>query len=321
MKHYDSVHKTSNNQIRASEGVTIYTKHFLEAEEIPLITDYEAIAVILSIPQKICICNIYIPPDAESNINDLDNLIGQLPKPCVILGDFNAHNTIWGCLSTNPSGSKLLETFINTSNLVLLNSGEITRINTATGNYSALDLALCHPNVSSTLTWTVLPDPYGSDHFPIILGADVQDTRPTFRPSWRLKNVIDNDWTRYGTLLEAQIPNEIPNPVQDIDMLVDELTESIVQSAIVVIGKITQCVKKIQGNKESETTITLKDEGITIQDNSLIAEKFYDYFTNIGAQLAEKIKKTDKKHRAKIIDHSIYLSEVEEDEVMRVITN
>ncbi|KAG5874739.1 hypothetical protein JTB14_011980 [Gonioctena quinquepunctata] len=154
MKHYDSVHKTRNNQIRASGGVTIYTKNFLEAKEIPLLTDYEAIAVILSIPQKMCICNIYIPPDAEININDLDNLIRQLPKPCVILGDFNAHNTIWGCSSTNPRGSKL-ETFINTSNLILLNSGEITRINTATGNHSALDLALCHPNLSSTLTWTV----------------------------------------------------------------------------------------------------------------------------------------------------------------------
>ncbi|KAG5889448.1 hypothetical protein JTB14_000916 [Gonioctena quinquepunctata] len=239
MKHYDSVQKTRNNQIRASGGVTIYTKHFIEAKEIPLSTDYEAIAVILSIPQKMCICNIYIPPDAEININDLDNLIRQLPKPCVILGDFNAHNTIWGCSSTNPKGSKL-ETFINTSNLVLLNSGEITRINTATGNHSALDSALCHPNLSSTLTWTVSPDPYGGDHFPIILGADVQDTRPTFRPSWRLKNVNDNDWMRYGTLLEAKIPNELPNPVQDIDMLVDELTESIVQSAIVAIGKTIQ---------------------------------------------------------------------------------
>ncbi|KAG5870928.1 hypothetical protein JTB14_038194 [Gonioctena quinquepunctata] len=241
MKHYESFHKTRNNQPRASGGVTIYTKHFLEAKEIPLSTDYEAIAVILSIPQKMCICNIYIPPDAEININDLENLIRRLPKPCVILGDFNAHNPIWGCSSTNPKGSKL-ETFINTSNLVLLNSGEITRINTATGKHSALNLALCHPNLSSTLTWTVLPDPYGSDHFPIILGADVKDTRPTFRPSWRLKNVNDNDWIRYGTLLEAKISNELPHPVQDIHMLVDELTESIVQSAIVAIGKTTQII-------------------------------------------------------------------------------
>ncbi|KAG5878346.1 hypothetical protein JTB14_004444 [Gonioctena quinquepunctata] len=182
MKHYDSVHKTTNNQIRASGGVTIYTKHFLEAKEIPLSTDYEAIAVILSIPQKMCICNIYIPLDAGININDLDNLIRQLPKPCVILGDFNAHNTIWGCVSTNQKGSKL-ETFINTSNLVLLNSGEITRINTATGNHSALDLALCHPNLSSTLTCTVLPDPYGSDHSTIILGADVQERGLHFVPA------------------------------------------------------------------------------------------------------------------------------------------
>ena len=34
-------------------------------------------------------------------IQKLDKLIEQIPKPHILLGDFNSRNTIWGCQKTN----------------------------------------------------------------------------------------------------------------------------------------------------------------------------------------------------------------------------
>jgi len=42
------------------------------------------------------ICSLYFPPSAKWSINDITDLVEQLPSPVLLLGDFNAHKPLWG---------------------------------------------------------------------------------------------------------------------------------------------------------------------------------------------------------------------------------
>ena len=80
------------------------------------------------------------------DVDKLNNLISQLPKPFICMGYFNCHNTWWGCNDTNIKGRKL-EDFIFKQDLCLLNEKKYTYLHPATGSYSSLDLAVCSPDI------------------------------------------------------------------------------------------------------------------------------------------------------------------------------
>ena len=80
----------------------------------------QATAVKMSINKTVTLCSLYLPPSMPLDITKLNNLISQLPKPFILIGDFNCHNTLWGCNDTNIKGRKL-EEFIFKQDLCLLN--------------------------------------------------------------------------------------------------------------------------------------------------------------------------------------------------------
>ena len=97
-------------------------------------------------PKKITICSIYLPPSDVLSKNSLVNLIDQLPQPFMLVGDFNGHSKVWGCLDTNNRG-EIIEDVIAENDLCLLNEKQPTYLHPPTGNYYAIDLSLCHPNI------------------------------------------------------------------------------------------------------------------------------------------------------------------------------
>ena len=86
----------------------------------------------------------------------------------MILGDFNAHNPLWGSDNLTPKGM-VLETFISQNDLCLYNDGSYTFLHSGNGTYSAIDLSIACPTLFDRFTWEVHDDCCGSDHFPIIL--------------------------------------------------------------------------------------------------------------------------------------------------------
>ena len=112
------------------------------------------------------ICSVYLPPSIPVDFIKLDILLDQLPKPFILMGDFNAHSSLWGCRDTNIKGRQM-EDFISKHDLCLLNDKTYTYLHPATGSYPSLDLTLCSPEVASDFTWKVVEDLHGSDHFPI----------------------------------------------------------------------------------------------------------------------------------------------------------
>lgn len=55
------------------------------------------------------------------------------------------------------------------------------------------------------------------------------------------------------------------------------------------LSKTHVCVRKIQNSNHFEDIKTLENNGVVIHDESIIAENFNDHFTDIGANLAQKL--------------------------------
>ena len=97
------------------------------------------------------------------------------------MGDLNAHNPIWGGQYRNTKG-RLIEEFLRDSNRVLFNDKRPTRICQAQGNQSSIDLIMGHPSLRISYDWDVLPDSFGSDHFPTTLTHLSQQNGSDMRP-------------------------------------------------------------------------------------------------------------------------------------------
>lgn len=93
---YCNFHKNRNHSRIASGGVAIFALAYTLPEEISLNTHIEAVAIKIKVPYKLTICNVYLPNSYSFNEEELINLTNQLPKPFVVLGDFNSHHMYWG---------------------------------------------------------------------------------------------------------------------------------------------------------------------------------------------------------------------------------
>jgi ribonuclease HI len=181
-------------------GVSIAVDNTVPHSQVQLDTQLQAVAVQLSIPHSITICSLYLPPHLKWTEDEITTLIHQLPEPYLLVGDFNAHSTLWGCSSTDRKGH-CIETLLTEQDICLLNQKLPTYIHPATGSQSALDLSLCHPNIFLDFTWQVLDDTHGSDHFPIVLETS-QNISPDSMKRWSLNRA---NWTLFQTLCSNTI--------------------------------------------------------------------------------------------------------------------
>lgn len=155
--------KTRNNCSRASGGVAIFTETSYPAQEIPIISHLEVIEIRLKAKENLTICNIYLPNLTNFNLNDIQDIINQLPTPFFLLGDFNSHNNLWGSQHTDARG-RIIETILDNTNIMLLNDGNDTHFTTASGNTSSIDLTLSSSSIGCNSEWKVIPATYSSDH-------------------------------------------------------------------------------------------------------------------------------------------------------------
>ena len=128
---------------RARGGVAVFVRNDISIESVPLTTRLQAVAVKIYHPMTATFCNVYLP-DFSWEKEDLIDLVSQLPQPFILLGDFNSHNPLWGSVRLDPRG-RLVESFLNDSETVLLNDGSPTYLNTGTGNFSSIDLSISSP--------------------------------------------------------------------------------------------------------------------------------------------------------------------------------
>jgi len=190
----------TNNPNRASGGSTILANNRIPQSKLNLKTNLQAVAISATLHKTVTICSIYIPPNDQIDVKEFENLIEQLPKPFLLLGDFNSHNSIWGSIHTDRKGSSL-EKVIHDNSLCLYNDGKSTYLHPASGTYSAIDLSLCDPSIYLDYSWSVHDDTCGSDHFPVILEHSGPDITSKV-PRWNLNKA---DWGTFRMLCEERL--------------------------------------------------------------------------------------------------------------------
>ena len=168
IKHFQSYNHLYKDGYRASGGVSILVRKDMHQQQTNIDIEFQVIAVKTSLHKPLNICSIYIPPHDAINNKKLNKLIEQIPKPHILLGDLNSHNTKWGCLKTKKKGTDL-ERVINVNNFCILNNKSPTYLNPSTSSYSAINITLSDPSSYMDYTWKVHDDSCGNEHFPIIL--------------------------------------------------------------------------------------------------------------------------------------------------------
>ena len=134
-------------------------------------------------------------------------MIEQLPRPFIIMGDFNSHDEIWGSKKTEKKG-KIIEPLLNKHHLSIYNNRPNTYPHPAKGTYSVIDL-ICDPNLFLDYDWKVHDDTCGSDHFPILLQNKTNKLNKRTL-SWNLKKA---NWDEFKTsCLSELIPKAKKDP-------------------------------------------------------------------------------------------------------------
>ena len=249
---YNHIHKDGH---RASGGVSILVRKDIPQHQITIDSDLQVIAVKATLHKPVNICSIYIPPHDSINETTLTKLIDQIPKPHLLLGDLNSHNTIWGCLKTNKKGRDL-EKVINSNNLCILNNKSPTYLNPSTGSYSAIDVSLSDPSSYMDYVWKVHNDPCGSDHFPIILEIS-QPIHENNRPScWKTNKA---NWQEFKTLCNSKLIQNLDNTD-----LIKHFTETLISIANLTIPKTSPSNSRNTPwfNNECKTAIQLRNAAL-----------------------------------------------------------
>lgn len=275
---------------RASGGVATAVVNSVFSSHVPLTTPLQAVAVRAHIPQPITVCNVYFPEWAPVTQRNLQRLVSQLPAPFIILGDFNAHNFLWGDTMDDHNGrGLLLENFFNSNDLIILNNGEKTRFNSHTGEGSAIDLCVCSPSLSPIFSFSVHKDLCGSDHYPIVLNK--LDFSPNVsRPvRWNIRRA---NWSVFTAAadLEASVHQT------DVDSRVQNVTQSIIQAAEKAVPLTSSKPRRIPvpwWNEECSEAVRMRKRALRIFSKRPTTENL-EAFRKLRAKARQTIKQAQR---------------------------
>ena len=172
--------------------------------------------------KKLTICSLYLPPDLHFDYDDIHSLICQLPTPFIIMGDFNAHNPLWGGDTLDAKG-KIIENILDSNSLVLYNDKSMTYHNVHRNSYSAIDLSISSRSIHVDFNWSVNEYLNGSDHYPIHLEYAV-NTPTECHPKWK---VHEADWNKFreGIIIDREF-DSFPSHLDAYDYLKEKILES-----------------------------------------------------------------------------------------------
>ena len=196
---------------------------------IVLNTNIQAVAIQIHIRQLIATCTIYLQPNYLLQQHDLNDLTVQLPIPFIILGDFNAHNPLWGSPDTNHRG-QIIEDFIAGNCLCILNNGDNTYFHEPSRTFHAIDLIICSPIIFPYFIFSVSNDLHSSDHFPLFLSYHDFNHNNHKIPRYTHDRADWNTFTINAIITHAMTEG-------DINTAVNVVTKNIIKAADLSIPK------------------------------------------------------------------------------------
>ena len=234
LRQYAIFRKDRDDTVVSSGGVAIVVDRGIACRELKLRTPLEAVAVRGVLFDKlITISSIYIPPNYQLHQTEFQNYINELPEPYIVVGDLNAHNTLWGDSRCDARG-RLIENFLFSSGASLLNKKEPTYYSVTHTTYSSIDLSIASSTLMPYLEWSVLKNPFGSDHFPIMLNLTKQDICSPHIPRWK---VDTGNWELFRELTY---------------LTTDDISSFNIEDAVAyitgfIIDAATKCIRQTNG--------------------------------------------------------------------------
>jgi endonuclease/exonuclease/phosphatase family metal-dependent hydrolase len=201
LRYYTNFYKNSTKANGTpGGGVAILVKNTIPHSELKLTTNLQATAVRITLHRTLTLCSLYLPPSVPFDLLSLCGLVNELPPPFLLMGDFNAHNPLWGGNQLDNKG-KIVEDLISTKNLVILNTNTPTYMHPATGTKTSIDLTICHPSIALDFSWSVHNYLCSSDHFPLIVTCD-KPLPVESVPRWKIEK---GDWPAFQALCSVHL--------------------------------------------------------------------------------------------------------------------
>ncbi|GFN91219.1 Pol-like protein [Plakobranchus ocellatus] len=98
--------------------VAVLIRNGTRFSEIDLKTGLHAAAATISLEKTLTVCSLYLPPNSPVSKLSLTELFEQLPKPFLVLGDFNVHSPASDD-SRRDGWGRMLEEFIAENDFTL----------------------------------------------------------------------------------------------------------------------------------------------------------------------------------------------------------
>ena len=151
---------------------------------------------------ELLITNVYIPPASSCNGRyspPLDHLLTGTDS--LVLGDFNAHHSLWHSGTTDTRGNQLADS-VSTSSFAVLNTDSPTRL-PGSANPNSPDVSLASTSLITSSEWQTHTT-MSSDHLPILIGLQTTATSSPARHRTYI-NLKKADWTGYRQEIERKL--------------------------------------------------------------------------------------------------------------------
>lgn len=235
-REYISFRTSYNPAVGSRHGCILYVRRDVSHIPITLNSPLQAVAVQVKAKKLYTVCSLYLPPDDIIRNEDVVDLIQQLPKPYIILGDFNSRHPLWGDTVCNQKGN-LISSLIENEDIGFLNTGEPTHYHIQTGTLSCIDLSLCSLDCQMDFSWRVIDDLHSSDHYPIIV--TLADSSPEQRQSrWCLEKA------NWNTFKEKSLITCSADEFSSVDEAVDFFNNQIYSAGIHSIPRSSGLFKR-----------------------------------------------------------------------------
>ena len=166
---------------------------------------------------ELLITNVYIPPASSCNGRyspPLDHLLTGTDS--LVLGDFNAHHSLWHSGTTDTRGNQLADS-VSTSSFAVLNTDSPTRL-PGSANPSSPDVSLASTSLITSSEWQTHTT-MSSDHLPILIGLQTTATSSPARHRTYI-NLKKADWTGYKQEIERKLSSRhLPTDCQKDEKL------------------------------------------------------------------------------------------------------